>query len=170
MNVQIRDATMDDMHSCKACLDAVAREGRWLARLGAGSPEGYAAFWTSMRAAKAPQVVAMDREAVVGWCDIIPDASPCERMSAASESVFSRATADMGSDTGSSSTRCNGRARGLERVELSVREDNVAARVLYERHGFVVECRRIRDWKHDGVYRNSVLMAADIGEDSVERI
>lgn len=49
----------------------------------------------------------------------------------------------------------------LERVELSVLHDNAAARVLYERSGFVVEGRCVRDWKHDGVYRDSVLMALD---------
>ena len=56
-------------------------------------------------------------------------------------------------------TLARARERGLERVELSVLHDNAAAYALYERLGFVVEGRRIHDWKHEGVYRDSILMA-----------
>ena len=76
MSVQVRNAVMDDMSGCRLCLDAVAQEGRWLSRLRAAPLERYAAFWASLREARAPQTVAVDGEAVVGWCDIIPDASP----------------------------------------------------------------------------------------------
>lgn len=40
--------------------------------------------------------------------------------------------------------------------------DNAAACALYERLGFVVEGRRIHDWKHERVYRDSILMAVNI--------
>lgn len=118
----------------------------------------------SMRAADAPQVIAIDGETIVGWCDIIPDTSPVRAH------VGSLGMGLLKSHRGNGIghrllERALERAcsRGLERVELSVREDNAAARALYERHGFVVEGRRIRDWKHDGVYRDSMLMAARLG-------
>ena len=41
MNVQIRDAVTEDMLGCHRCLDAVAREGRWLSRLPAPPIEVY---------------------------------------------------------------------------------------------------------------------------------
>ena len=59
-------------------------------------------------------------------------------------------------------TLARARDRGLERIELSVLHDNVAAYALYKRLGFVVEGRRIHDWKHEGVYRDSILMAFNI--------
>ncbi|MBK5564878.1 GNAT family N-acetyltransferase [Ensifer sp. SSB1] len=51
------------------------------------------------------------------------------------------------------------RERGLERIELSVLHENAAARALYAQFGFQIEGRRVRDWKHDGVYQDSILMA-----------
>ena len=59
-------------------------------------------------------------------------------------------------------TLARARDHGLERVELSVLHDNAAAYALYESLGFVVEGRRIHDWKHEGVYRDSILMALNI--------
>ena len=53
-------------------------------------------------------------------------------------------------------------SRALERVELSVLHDNALALALYERLGFAIEGRRLRDWKHGGIYRDSVLMALDL--------
>jgi ribosomal protein S18 acetylase RimI-like enzyme len=54
------------------------------------------------------------------------------------------------------------RERGLERIELSVLHDNDPARTLYERLGFQIEGRRVRDWRREGVYRDSILMALDL--------
>lgn len=76
MSVQVRDAAKNDMFGCRLCRDAVAQEGRWLSRPCAVPLERYATFWASLREARAPQTVAVDGEAIVGWCDIIPDASP----------------------------------------------------------------------------------------------
>ena len=164
MSVQVRDAVMDDMAGCRLCLDAVAQEGRWLSRLHAAPLELYTAFWASLREARAPQTVAVDGEAVVGWCDIIPDASPV-RAHVGSLGVGLLASY-RGQGLGRrllTQTLARARDRGLERVELSVLHDNAAAYALYERLGFVVEGRRLRDWKHEGVYRDSILMALNIG-------
>lgn len=159
--VEVRDAVTGDMLSCRLCLDAVAQEGRWLSRLHAASVERYAAFWASLREANAPQSVAVDSGAVIGWCDITPDASPLRAH------VGSLGMGLLASHRGQGLgqrllMRTLMQARGLERIELSVLHDNTAARALYERVGFVVEGRRVRDWKHDGVYRDSVLMALDV--------
>lgn len=163
LSVQVRDAVMGDMLSCRLCLDAVAHEGRWLSRLHASSVERYAAFWASLRDVKAPQLVAVDNGTVVGWCDITPDSSPVRAH------VGSLGMGLLASHRGQGlgqrllmRTLMQAQARGLERVELSVLHDNTAARALYERVGFVVEGRRVRDWKYDGVYRDSELMALDV--------
>ena len=163
MSVQVRDAVMDDMSGCQLCLDAVAQEGRWLSRLRAASLKPYTAFWASLREARAPQTVALEGEAVVGWCDIIPDASPVRGH------VGSLGMGLLASHRGQglgrqllTQTLVRARDRGLERVELSVLHDNAAAYALYKRLGFVVEGRRIHDRKHEGVYRDSILMAVNI--------
>lgn len=52
--------------------------------------------------------------------------------------------------------------RGFERIQLSVLNDNDAARTLYERFGFQIEGRRVRDWRRNGVYRDTILMALSL--------
>lgn len=163
MSLQVRNAVPEDMSSCRLCLDAVAQEGRWLSRLRAVPLESYAAFRLSLREAGAPQTVAVDGEVVVGWCDIIPDTSLVRaHVGRLGMGVLS---GHRGRGLGQrllTHTLARARERGLERIELSVLHDNVAAQALYERVGFVTEGRRIRDWKHEGVYRDSILMAFTI--------
>lgn len=162
MAIEVRDASTSDLAGCHRCLDAVAQEGRWLSRLRAPPIERYTAFLAGLREANAPQVVAVGHE-VVGWCDITPDTSPV-RAHVGSLGMGLIAT-HRGQGLGRRLLTLaidRARARGLERIELSVLHDNDPARTLYERLGFQVEGRRVRDWKYDGVYRDSVLMALDL--------
>jgi RimJ/RimL family protein N-acetyltransferase len=163
MSVQVRDAEMQDMMGCHLCLDAVSQEGRWLSRLRAAPLDRYAAFWALLREAKAPQTVAIESGTVVGWCDINLDGSPVRAHvgSLGMGLVASHRGRGLGRRL-LTHTLERARDRGLERVELSVLHDNKAARALYERVGFIEEGRRIRDWKHEGAYRDSILMAAFI--------
>ncbi len=163
MAIEIRDACTADLAGCHRCLDAVAREGRWLSRLSAPSIERYTAFVAGLREANAPRIVAVDGE-VVGWCDITPDASPV-RAHVGSLGMGLLAT-HRGQGLGHRLLTLaidRARDRGLERIELSVLHDNDAAGALYARHGFRIEGRRLRDWRRDGVYRDSILMALDLG-------
>ena len=51
------------------------------------------------------------------------------------------------------------RARGLSRVELTVREDNPAAIALYEKFGFEAEGVQRNAFKVVGRYHNLIMMA-----------
>jgi ribosomal protein S18 acetylase RimI-like enzyme len=51
------------------------------------------------------------------------------------------------------------RAFGLNRVELSVRENNAGAVALYKRVGFGIEGLQRNATRVEGVYENVVLMA-----------
>jgi RimJ/RimL family protein N-acetyltransferase len=53
------------------------------------------------------------------------------------------------------------RGQGLGRRLLTLAIDRAREREL-ERLGFQIEGRRIRDWRRDGVYRDSILMALNL--------
>lgn len=163
MTVEVRDASVSDLAGCHRCLDAVAQEGRWLSRLSAPPIERYTAFVAGLWEVGAPQVVAVDRKEIVGWCDITPDASPV-RAHVGRLGMGLIAT-HRGRGIGHRLLTLavdRARERGLERIELSVLHDNDAARALYERLGFQIEGRRVRDWSYGGIYRDSILMALDL--------
>ncbi|HEV7307382.1 GNAT family N-acetyltransferase [Ensifer sp.] len=157
--IDVRNATLDDIADCHRCLDTVAREGRWLSRLAAPPLDRFADYMAELHRAGAPQIVACDGE-VVGWCDVRLDPSPTR----AHVGTLGMGLLEpyRGQGIGRRLLKLameQARERGLERIELTVLDGNVAAEALYRRPGFLVEGRRIRDWKHDGMYQDSILMA-----------
>ena len=72
MSTLISPITVEDIPSFRACLDAVAKERRFLALLEAPSLEHIQGLVTENIAKKIPQVVAKEGTTVVGWCDIQP--------------------------------------------------------------------------------------------------
>lgn len=163
MSLNIRPAADADMEGCHRALAVVVDEGRWLSRLTAPSADGYASFWQSMRKMQAPQVVATAEGAIVGWCDIAPRDNPLNAHIGTLGMGLVPGYRGRGLGKGMLALALEqARTRKLERIQLSVLHDNDAAIGLYARLGFVVEGRRHREWKHDGVYRDSVLMALDV--------
>lgn len=163
MTLNIRPAADADMDGCHRALAVFVDEGRWLSRLNAPSVEGYSSWWQSMRNMQAPQVVATADDAVVGWCDISPRDNPLNAHIGTLGMGLVSGYRGQGLGKGMLTLALEqARERKLERIQLSVLHDNDAAIGLYTRLGFVVEGRRHREWKHEGVYRDSVLMARDV--------
>ncbi|MBD9493126.1 MULTISPECIES: GNAT family N-acetyltransferase [unclassified Ensifer] len=157
ITIDVRDATLDDIAGCHRCLDDVAQEGRWLSRLSAPPFDG-CRIHDSPASRPGAQIVAVD-DRVVGWCDIRLDASPVRRMSG--PWAWGSSVSIVGRELYAAACNCDAtRSRsGLERIELSVLHENAAARAFYAQFDFQIEGRRVRDWKHDGVYQDSILMA-----------
>jgi RimJ/RimL family protein N-acetyltransferase len=143
-----------------ACLDAVAREARWLAQTKALPLERIEGFVRDSVAGDAAQFVALDGATVVGWADIFP---------AWADAVKHCGTLGMGllpshrrQGLGERLLRaCLAKARvqGLTRVELHVRADNAAAIRLYERVGFAREAVMRQAMRFDGVYYDALQMS-----------
>jgi ribosomal protein S18 acetylase RimI-like enzyme len=146
--------------SFHACLDAVAREGLYLAQTEAPPPERVEAFVREGIQNGVAQFVALDADQVVGWADIFP---------AWPQSTRHRGTVGMGvlaawrgHGLGERLLRaCLGAAaaRGITRVELEVRADNTRAIRLYERLGFAHEARLARAVRVEGRYQDSLQMS-----------
>lgn len=142
-------------------LDVVAREKKYLAQTQAPPWENSLAFYRSVLAQGFPHVVAVDvDDKVVGWCDVSP--------------VFGHSRAHIGILGIALLPEARGRglgaqllqaaidrswARGLTRIELSVRADNLNAKALYERLGFEHEGLARRASLIDGTYHDAFRMA-----------
>jgi ribosomal protein S18 acetylase RimI-like enzyme len=150
----------DDLEGFWRCLDAVARERRFLAFTQAPSLESTRAFVEANRADGAPAFVAKVEGRVAGWCDLtrphFDGWRHAGRLGMGVHPVY------RGAGLGRSlleATLAEARARGFERIELEVYASNAPARRLYDRAGFEVEGVRRRCRKLDGRYDDAVLMA-----------
>lgn len=154
--VRIAEAHAAGFH---ACLDAVAREKRYLAQLEAPALDRTLAFVRDNIAKDAAQFVALDGDLVVGWCDVFPAwPAACQHRGSLGMGVLA---AYRGQGIGRrlmAATLAHARSQGLTRVELEVRADNAPAIRLYESMGFVHEGRKRNGDRLDGVYCDSLMM------------
>ncbi|MFN0183798.1 MAG: GNAT family N-acetyltransferase [Aquabacterium sp.] len=159
LDIAIVPIQMAHAASFRQCLDAVARERRFLAQTEALPLERIEAFVRDSVADDAVQFVALDGSQVVGWADIFPS--------------WAQAVQHVGSLGMGLLPTYRGRgigqrllqacidkawAQGLARIELEARADNHAAIRLYERCGFVHEAVKPRGLCFDGVYFDAVQM------------
>jgi len=142
-----------------ACLDAVAREKKYLAQVAALPLEQIRGFVRQSVATQAAQFVALDGELVVGWCDILPEwAHAVQHCGSVGMGLL---PAYRGQGLGERLLRAclaKAKANGITRVELHVRADNDRAIRLYERLGFAREALRVRGMRFDGRYHDSIQM------------
>jgi ribosomal protein S18 acetylase RimI-like enzyme/SAM-dependent methyltransferase len=154
--VPILEAHIPGFHRA---LYAVCRERKYLARFEAPPLESTRAFVLHNIGQGVPQVVALDGETVVGWCDISPSAKDVFRHCGTLGMGILAPYRHRGTGTrllAAALTRA--REAGIERVELEVYESNAAAIALYRKMGFREEGRKIRSCRIDGRYDNDILM------------
>jgi putative acetyltransferase len=145
--------------SYRECLDVVARERRYLAQIEALPLERIQAFVRESVANDAIQFFAVDHERVVGWADIF---------AAWAHAVSHCGSLGMGvhpSYRGQGLGRrllnaCIAKAwsKGLHRIELEARADNLPAISLYETCGFKHEALKERAMRFEGVFYHAVQM------------
>jgi len=146
--------------SFRECLDAVARERRYIAMTEAPPLESVTAFVLGNVQSDAPQFVALDGDRVVGWADVVPSfaqaVSHCGRLGMGVLPGY------RGRGIGArllEASVAKARAKGITRIELDARADNGAALRLYERAGFRREALKRNAMRFDGVYFDSVQMS-----------
>jgi putative acetyltransferase len=147
-----------------ACLDAVARERRYLAQVEAPPLERVLGFVSDSVRNQSAQLVVLDGDQVVGWCDIFP-AWPaaqqhCGRLGMGLLSAY------RGRGIGHrllQSCIAMAASQGITRIELDVRADNLRAIKLYERVGFALEARKRQALCFDGVYFDALQMSLLLG-------
>ncbi len=139
--------TEQHIEGFNAAVDSVAREGKYLTFIEGPNLERSRAFVLGNIRADRPHFVAVAKGAVVGWCDI------CSLQ----RDVFEHAgvlgmgviATHRGKGIGKALLQAaleKAQTIGLTRVQLTVREGNLRAIALYEKHGFLLE----------GVHRNAI--------------
>jgi RimJ/RimL family protein N-acetyltransferase len=148
------------IESFREAVDAVARERRYLALLKAPPLGKTRRFVQDNIRDGRPHFVALDGERVIGWCDV----SSLQRDIYAHAGVLGMGIVDgyRGQGIGEVLLRVTldaAKARGLTRVELTVREHNLRAKRLYEKTGFQFEGVKRRGVRVDGQYEDLICMA-----------
>jgi ribosomal protein S18 acetylase RimI-like enzyme len=143
-----------------AAVDSVARERRYLALLEAPPKADSTKYVRDNIAARAPHFVALEDASVVGWCYIALKPRPTLRHSGILGMGVLREYRGRGIGRAlMDATLQAAKAKGIRRVELTVRVDNEPAKRLYERFGFVTEGLCKRHMHVDGEFVDSWLMA-----------
>jgi ribosomal protein S18 acetylase RimI-like enzyme len=159
MNFDIAPIALSHAESFHACLDAVAREKRFLAQTKAPSPERVNEFVQGSVSSNANQFVALQNSRVIGWADVFP--SWADAISHCGQLGMGVLAEYRGQGIGRRLIdACIAKAwqSGITRIELEVRTDNQRAIHLYERVGFSTESTKRRALRFDGVYYDAFLM------------
>jgi RimJ/RimL family protein N-acetyltransferase len=159
-DIEIRPSEERDLASFHACLDTVTRERRWLGMVQAPPLEVVRQFSESGRRHGTVQLVAIENERVIGWCDIRPN--PLEGFRHAGE--LGMGILDGYRERGLGAELLRGtldraRANGLARVSLEVFASNARAIALYRRFGFAHEGVKHAGRILDGRVEDIVCMA-----------
>lgn len=165
--VRIVPIAEEHIEGFRAAVGQVAQEHRYLALLDAPPIEAVREFVLRNIREGHPQFVADLDGVVVGWCDIVPGSRPVYRHAGVLGMGVVKEMRGRGIGNALLAASIEAaKARGLTRIELTVRADNDPARRLYEKFGFVVEGRMRRHMLVDGEYRDSELMSLLVGAES----
>ncbi len=167
MSIDIVPLREEHIESFHATVDVVAREHLYLAMLQAPPIDSMREFLGRGIANGFPYFVAVERDRVVGWCDITPK----ERATMRHCGVLGMGLLPKYRGRGLGRPlmmRSLDAARefGLARVELTVRVDNLPAQALYRRLGFEVEGCNRRAMLVDGKFEDLLTMALLFDPDS----
>jgi ribosomal protein S18 acetylase RimI-like enzyme len=158
--VQIRPPRETDAASARDAVNAVAAEKWYLATVDGFSLEQTRTFLKRVVDGALPQVLAVAADEVVGFCDILPNTAKgfthVGRLGMGVRVEWRRQGIGR-----RMLEACLSLARkaGIEKVELEVFSDNVAAIRLYDSFGFRQEGRKVRSRKLEDRYQDIILMA-----------
>jgi ribosomal protein S18 acetylase RimI-like enzyme len=151
-NYEIVAITEDHIESFCSAVGSVAREGKYLSFLDAPPLEMAREFVLANIKGNRPHFVSVAEGNVIGWCDI----AALHRLVFAHCGTLGIGVLARYRGQGIGNALIlkaleNAKARGLTRIELTVRENNKSAISLYTKHGFVIE----------GLHRNAVRIGTE---------
>lgn len=157
---QIIPITEEYIDSFWAAVDAVAKEHKFLAFLEGPPIESTREFVRENIKGNWPHLIAINKNKVIGWCDITSLHRPIFAHSGVLGIGVLANYRHQG--IGESLIRTalqQAKSMGLTRVELTVRENNKSAIALYEKIGFVKEGFHKNAVRIGNEYENDITMA-----------
>ncbi len=160
MNLSIEPLSERHFGGVYAALDMVAREKRYLAFTQAPPIEQAFEFYRYILANDLCQMLALMDGLVVGWCDVLPARGEARAHIGTLGIGLVPPARHMGIGPKLMQQAIDAAwARGLTRIELTVKADNAKAKALYQRFGFEVEGLLRNSFRVDGEYSDSYAMA-----------
>jgi len=159
--ISIVPTTDDLIASLNRCLDAVARERRFIGLVEGTTLKQSEEFVRGLLEGGGVQLLTVDGTgSVVGWCDIRrPRLEGFRHCGILGMGLLPHVRGRGLGRRIAEAAIAAARERGVERIELEVFASNVVAIALYERLGFVREGAKASARKLDGRYDDVVLMA-----------
>jgi RimJ/RimL family protein N-acetyltransferase len=160
MEITVRQIRIEDAPSFRECLDAVARERRYLAHVEALPLARMEEFVKRSVETDAAQYVAVAEERVVGWCDVFAHwAYALRHVGTLGMGVQADYRRQGLGERLLRATVEHALRNGIYRIALEARADNAAAIRLYEKVGFRHEARTRSALRFDEVFYDGVQMA-----------
>lgn len=160
MDIAVRQIRLEDTPSFRECLDAVARERRFLAQVEALPLARMEEFVKQSVEADAAQYVAVAAGRVVGWCDVFAHwAYALRHVGTLGMGVHADFRRQGLGERLLRATLAHALRNGVCRITLEARADNAAAIRLYEKVGFRHEARTRCALRFDDVFFDGVQMA-----------
>jgi RimJ/RimL family protein N-acetyltransferase len=154
-----RSSSLKDAEAIARCVDAVARERRYLAQVHGFSTEDTRDFIASLEERGGVQLVALEGGNIIGWCDVSP--VPNEGMRHVGRLGMGVLHAYRGQGVGRQlliGVLAQSFSRGFRRIECEVYASNKAAIELYARQGFELEGRKRQARVLDGKTEDILIM------------
>jgi len=161
--VKFRNVQIEDLDSLNKVIDQVSRERQYLATTIGFPLDDHQKFLMYILENNIPQIVAIERNVIVGWCDIIPRQH--EGFSHVGYLGMGVLKKFRGNGIGGQLlSACLEQARcyGFEKVEIEVFSDNLPAISMYQKSGFTKEGLRVKSRKLDGGYQNVLLLGLQL--------
>ncbi len=160
MAFQIVPLAEPHFEALHGALGAVASEGRYLAFTAAPPLADSLAYYRSLLAGAGVSSVVLIDGRLVGWCDVTRAHGEARaHVGSLGIGLLAQARQRGIGQPLMATTITRAWALGLTRIELGVRADNLNAKALYERLGFVTEGVNRQAFHVDGVYHDACAMA-----------
>ncbi len=151
--------TPEHIEGYRDAVGSVAREGKYLAFLDAPPLQMSCAFVLDNIKVCNPHFVALMDDKVVGWCDISSHHRPVlEHSGTLGMGVIDGYRKLAIGEALIKATLAAAKAKGLTRIDLTVREHNTPAIALYKKHGFKTEGLHPNAIKIGEQYENQLSM------------